>query len=126
MGSLEFIMWIGFAVVIVIAIVLFYRFSKWKIGQLFELDAKFEIYGPNGEVKQKTRSRPAWDYSPCPGISKILHMREWLAPIVMVMFLVILLIYLKTNDELVAELLKYNFGAFLGTLAQGVVGKTGG
>jgi hypothetical protein len=50
-------------------------------------------------------------------------MREWLTPLVMVMFLVILVIYLKTNDELLAELLKYNFGAFLGTMAQGVIPK---
>lgn len=124
MGTLEFIVYIACVIVIFAAIILFYRLSKWKREQLFALDAKYETYYENGNIKQKTFSRPVWDHSSCPGISKILHMREWLAPLVMIMFLVILVIYLKTNDPLVAELLKYNFGAFLGTMAQGVIGKT--
>ncbi|MBL7153537.1 MAG: hypothetical protein ISS79_07450 [Phycisphaerae bacterium] len=123
MGTLEFIVWIAVAVVAVITIFLFHRFSKFKVAEIFDLDRKYESYYENGHVKQKTYSRPVWDYSPCPGISQILHQRGWLAPLVMVMFLVIFVIYLKTNDELAKELLKYNFGAFLGSMAQGIVRK---
>jgi hypothetical protein len=114
-----------FAVVIVFCCLFWhlFRFAKWKVDRMIKLDTEFEVRYENGSLKQKTHPRPAWDYSPCPGISKILHMRDWLTPLVMILFLVILVLYLTTGNALVAELLKYNFGAFLGTMAQSIAEK---
>lgn len=112
-----------FAVVIALGLRWLLRLSKWRVDRMMKLDAEYEERYENGNLKKKIYSRPVWDYRPCPEISKILHQGDWLTPLVMILLLVILVLHLTTGNALVAELLKYNFGAFFGTMAQKIAVK---
>ena len=90
-------------------------FKIWKIRRMMQLDKEYKAY-KDGNLVTDGRSRNVWDYNFFPGMSKAWHMSEWQPLLAVAILLLLILVYVFTNEEKVLGFLGVNLGVILGMM----------
>jgi hypothetical protein len=97
--------------VIIIALLIFFKIYKFK--KLIDADMRYRRF-ENGQLVQEGYPRHIWDYNFFPGISRLWHASEWQQALSIFTLIIIILIYLYSNDEKLINLIGINFGVVIG------------
>jgi hypothetical protein len=83
---------------------------------MFDNDSKFEERYENGQIKIKSYHRNIWDLSLFPPLSKLFFTKDWKFAMAVYLLLLFLVLYVITQQQWFAELVKVNFGLVIGAL----------
>jgi purine-cytosine permease-like protein len=101
---------------IIIVFCIYSLLHFYTLKRMFDNDSKFEEWYENGQIKIKSYHRNIWDLSLFPPLSKLFFTKDWKFAMAVYLLLSFLVLYVITEEQWFAELIKVNFGLVIGAL----------
>lgn len=108
-----------------IMLCLYFFIHFYTIKRMLDNDSKFEEYFENGTIKSKSYHRNIWDLSLFPPLSKLFFKKDWKFAIAAYLLVLLLVLYVITKEQWLADLAKVNFGLVIGALVGNKVDNPG-
>ena len=102
---------------VVILILGFGGLHIYKIRKIIDSDKSYKKINENGQLIEEGHLRSIWDYSIFPGLTKLWFDKAgWQTALALFAFVLLLIVYLFTRENILLNILGINLGVFFGMM----------